>query len=83
MRLSLLEIALIFVRKGGLVFGGAANIGPTLEAELVGRRRAISRDEFWLTYGLAQMMPSIILANLAISLGFKLLGLAAAAIGVW
>jgi chromate transporter len=73
-RLSLLEIASIFVRNGGLVFGGAANIGPTLEAELVGRRRAMSRDEFWLSYGLAQMMPSIILANLAISLGYKLRG---------
>ncbi|HEY3108349.1 MAG TPA: hypothetical protein VGL23_06330, partial [Chloroflexota bacterium] len=34
MRLSLLEIALIFVRNGGLVFGGAANVGPTLEAEM-------------------------------------------------
>ena len=79
MRLSLLEIALIFARNGGLVFGGAANIGPTLEAELVGRRRAMSRDEFWLTYGLAQMMPSIILANLAISLGFKLRGARGAA----
>jgi chromate transporter len=73
-RLSLFEIALIFARHGGLVFGGAANIGPTLEADLVGRRRALSRDDFWLTYGLAQMMPSIILANLAISLGYKLRG---------
>jgi chromate transporter len=73
-RLGLLEIGLIFARRGGLVFGGAANIGPTLEAELVGQRQAISRDDFWLTYGLAQMMPSIILANLAISLGFKLRG---------
>ena len=39
-----------------------------------------------MTYGLAQMMPSIILANLAISLRYKLrgaLGLAAAATGVW
>jgi hypothetical protein len=38
-RLSLLEIGLIFARHGGLVFGGAANVGPTLEAELIGSSR--------------------------------------------
>jgi chromate transporter len=84
-RLSLIAIALIFARHGGLVFGGAATVGPTLEAELVGRRQVMSRDDFWLTYGLAQMMPSIILANLAISLGYRLrgpLGAAAALTGL-
>jgi hypothetical protein len=34
-RLSRLEIASIFVRHGGLVFGGAANIGPTPAAGLL------------------------------------------------
>jgi chromate transport protein ChrA len=73
-RLSLPQIGLVFLRRAGLVFGGAISIGPSLEAELVQRRGALERSDFWLSYGLSQMMPSIILANSALSLGNKLRG---------
>ena len=73
-RIGLVALFLLFVRHAGLVFGGAASIGPTLELELVDKRQVLEREEFWVIFGLSQMMPSIILANLAISLGNRLRG---------
>ncbi len=72
--ISIPRLFFIFVRNAGLVFGGAASIGPTLERELVDQRQVLEREEFWIIFGLSQMMPSIILANLAISLGNRLRG---------
>src|SRR5262249_51101995 len=71
--LSLGRIFWIFFRAG-LAFGGGLSILAVLEQELVGRRRALSRDEFLTTYALGRIVPCGTMTAVAVGVGHRLGG---------
>jgi len=68
------ELFSIFL-KAGLAFGGGLGILAVLEEELVGKRRAVTREEFLTIYGLGRIVPSGTMTALAVAYGYKFGGL--------
>jgi chromate transporter len=61
--------------KAGLAFGGGLGILAVLEAELVDKRRAVTKEEFLTIYGIGRIVPSGTMTALAIGYGYKFGGL--------
>jgi chromate transporter len=71
---GLVEIAALFLRLGATAFGGPAAHIAMMEAEVVGRRRWLSRDEFLDYLGITNLIPGPNSTELAIEIGFARAG---------
>lgn len=63
---------LIFCRIGAFTIGGGYAMVPLIEAELVDKRKWISKEDFLDLMALAQTVPGIFAVNIAIFIGYKL-----------
>jgi len=54
---SLVELALLFLRVGAVSFGGGTSVLAELQHELVDRRAALSQQQFLTAYALGQATP--------------------------
>lgn len=68
--------------KAGLAFGGGLGILAVLEAELVSKRRVVSRDEFLTIYSLGRVVPSGTMTALAVAYGYKFGGMSGTVIAL-
>ena len=71
--MTLSRIFVVFLRAG-LTFGGGLSILASLQAELVERRRALSREEFLTVYSLGRIVPSGTMTAIAVAFGHRLGG---------
>src|SRR3984957_6041746 len=73
-RASLSDLAEFFLRLGTTAFGGAAGPIPSMEDELVRRRRWVSREKFLDMLGASNLIPGPSSSELAIHIGYLLGG---------
>lgn len=71
---SLREIALLFLKLGSIAFGGPAAHIAMMEAEIVRRRRWLSREEFLDLLGATNLIPGPNSTELAIHIGHRQAG---------
>lgn len=55
--MSLVDIALLFLRVGAVSFGGGTSVLAELQRELVDQRAALSQQQFLTAYALGQATP--------------------------
>ena len=55
--MSLVDIALLFLRVGAVSFGGGTSVLAELQRELVDQRAAVSQQQFFTAYALGQATP--------------------------
>lgn len=67
-----LEMFLAFFKIGAFTIGGGYAMVPLIEAEVVDKKKWISKDEFVDTLALAQSAPGPIAVNTAVFVGFKM-----------
>ena len=67
-----LKSFLIFFRIGVFTIGGGYAMVPIIEAELVDKRKWISKEDFLDLLALAQTVPGIFAVNISIFIGYKL-----------
>lgn len=67
-----LKSFLIFTRIGLFTIGGGYAMVPLIEADLVDKRKWISKEDFLDLMALAQTVPGIFAVNIAIFIGYKL-----------
>ena len=65
---------LIFSRIGLFTIGGGYAMVPLIEADLVDKRKWISKEDFLDLMALAQTVPGIFAVNIAIFIGYKIRG---------
>lgn len=68
-------MALLFLRLGCTAFGGPAAHVALMEAEVVTRRKWVTRDEFLDLYAATNLIPGPNSTEMAIHLGFRRAGL--------
>lgn len=73
-RVSLREVAQVFLRLGTIAFGGPAAHIAMMEQEFVSRRRWISREDFLDRLGAANLIPGPSSTELAIFIGYEKCG---------
>ncbi len=71
---SLREIAFLFLKLGSIAFGGPAAHIAMMEAEVVRRRRWLSREEFLDLLGATNLIPGPNSTELAIHIGHRQAG---------
>ena len=74
MRSGLGEIALLFLKLGTIGFGGPAAHIALMEAEVVRRRRWLSREEFLDLIGATNLIPGPNSTEMAIHIGYRRAG---------
>lgn len=67
-----LEIFWTFFKIGLFTFGGGYAMIPLIEAEIIERRRWLSKDDFFDLVTVAQTCPGIFAVNMSIFIGFRL-----------
>jgi chromate transporter len=67
-----------FAKISALVVGGGLAMLPVIEETFVRKKKLITQEELLDVIALCQMVPGIIAANSAISIGMKIAGLAGA-----
>ena len=70
-----LQLFVSFLKIGGFTIGGGMAMVPLMEAEIVDRRRWLTREEFLDIFAVAQAMPGIFAVNMASHIGYKISGL--------
>ena len=55
--MSVLDVALVFLRLGAVSFGGGTSVLAELQHELVGLRGALTQQQFLTAYALGQATP--------------------------
>lgn len=68
---TLRELYWVFLRIGGLTFGGGLTMLPMLEYELVQKKQWLAEDELLDCYAIGQCTPGIIAVNTATFVGYK------------
>lgn len=66
------ELFATFFRIGLFTFGGGYAMIPMMEAEVVERRRWMSREEFIDLVAMAQSCPGVFAVNISVYTGYKL-----------
>src|SRR5262245_6150499 len=74
MQTSLAELALLFLKLGVIGFGGPAAHIALMEAEVIRRRRWLSRDEFLDLLGATNLIPGPNSTELTIHIGHRKAG---------
>lgn len=69
------EVALLFLRLGCTSFGGPAAHVAMMEAEVVTRRKWVTRDEFLDLYAATNLIPGPNSTEMAIHLGYRRAGM--------
>ncbi len=69
------EIFLVFLRIGGLTFGGGMAMLPLLQKEVVEHYHWATEDELMDYYAIGQCTPGIIAVNTATFIGYKQKGI--------
>lgn len=69
-----LKSFLIFSRIGLFTIGGGYAMVPLIEAELVDKRKWITKEDFLDLMALSQTVPGIFAVNIAIFIGYKIRG---------
>ncbi len=77
---SLAELALVFLKVGALGFGGPFALLALIEKEVVSRRGWLTPEEFAQSAAIGSLTPGPIFFAAAVNLGYKLRGLAGAAV---
>ena len=71
---SLFEIFWSFLKIGAFTFGGGYAMIPLIEAEMIQKRRWLTREEFINQLTIAQSVPGPIALNTAVFVGYKTRG---------
>lgn len=85
MKVKLIDIFLLFLKAGSMIFGGGVVIIPLLEAEAVKKRNWITSEELIEYYAISQLIPGLNIPDVSMFIGYKLrgkYGLIAAGLGV-
>jgi chromate transporter len=69
-RRALVDLATLFLRLGATAFGGPAAHIAMMEAEIVGRRRWLTRDRFLDYLGVTNLIPGPNSTELAVQIGY-------------
>src|SRR5512142_2568534 len=72
----LLEVALLFLRLGATAFGGPAAHVAMMEAEVVERRKWLTKERFLDLFGAASLIPGPSSSELAVFIGYERAGVA-------
>jgi len=73
---SLTEICLLFLRLGGLGFGGPMALVSLMEQECVVAKKWISRKRFEQSFVICKMLPGPLAYQMALWVGYELRGIA-------
>jgi chromate transporter len=76
--MSLIQLALTFLKMGALGFGGPFSLLAIMQKEVVERRRWLTEDEFTQSIGIGTMTPGPIFFAAAIFIGYRLRGIVGA-----
>lgn len=79
---SLIQLFWSFFKIGTFTLGGGYAMIPLMEKELVDKHRWLSREEFLDAITLAQTMPGIFAANMAVHIGWRQRGTLGAVVSV-
>ena len=79
---SLLQLFWSFFKIGTFTLGGGYAMIPLMEKELVDKHQWLSREDFLDVIALAQTMPGIFAANMAVHIGWRMKGVPGAVIAV-
>ena len=74
MKVRLIDIFWLFLKVGGMIFGGGIVIIPLLEAEAVKKRGWITSEELIEFYAISQLIPGINIPDVSMFIGYKLRG---------
>ena len=77
--MSLVDIALLFLRTGVVSFGGGTSVIADLQHELVDRTGTLTRDQFFTAFAIGQATPGPGILYL-VPLGYYAAGVAGAAV---
>ena len=80
---SIGKIFFTYIKIGLMAFGGGYVMLPLIEAEFVNRQKIIEAQEVYRLFSLAQTLPGIVAANMAIFLGYRLRGIKGALAAVF
>lgn len=69
------QLFTIFLKIGAFTIGGGYAMIPLIEAEVVDKKRWISKDDFLDLMAIAQSAPGVFAVNMAIFIGYRLKGL--------
>ena len=72
MKVSFLNIFLVFLKIGAILLGGGYVIIPIMKSEIVEKRNWLSEDELCDFYCVSQCLPGIIAVNMSILVGYKM-----------
>ncbi len=67
-----MDLFFSFLKIGLFTLGGGFAMLPLIERELVARKGALRKEEFFEIVALAQAIPGIIAVNIAVLVGYKL-----------
>lgn len=73
-KVRLIDIFLLFLKVGGMIFGGGIVILPLLEEEAVKKRGWITSNELVEFYAISQLIPGINIPDVSMFVGYKLRG---------
>ena len=79
---SLLQLFWSFFKIGTFTLGGGYAMIPLMEKELVDKHQWLSREDFLDVIALAQTMPGIFAANMAVHIGWRMKGVPGAVMAI-
>lgn len=73
-KVRLIEIYLLFLKVGSMIFGGGIVILPLLQAEAVEKKGWLTDEELIDFYAISQLIPGINAPDVSMFIGYKLRG---------
>jgi chromate transporter len=69
------DLFTVFFRIGAFTIGGGLAMLPLIEAEVVNRKKWITKEDFTDLLAATQTLPGVIAVNIAVGVGYRLKGL--------